>query len=138
MGGAPGVSGAANERPTRRCLWSAADPARKLGRVAEYTDDHLVTVPYLKNWCATDGKLRVRRVRDGSSAVATRRLVHYEKAWWSTNRALSAAAEIACSRLESHRQHVWQALQELIDRDSRDRGVVPVVRPHMSAHPQAA
>lgn len=83
------------------CSGFPADPVRKLGRVPEYRNNHLTTVAYLTNWCAADGKLRVRRVRNGSSAVAAPRSVAYEKAWWSINRALNAAAEKACSRLES-------------------------------------
>lgn len=69
--------------------------------MAEYTKNHLVTVAYLKGWCAADGTLRVRRIQRGRSETATPRSVAYENAWWSSDPALNAAAEKACGELEA-------------------------------------
>jgi hypothetical protein len=68
--------------------------------VPEYSKNHLVTVAYLKGWCAADGTLRVRRIRKDGAQTATPRSVAYEKAWWSSDQALNIAAEQACGKLE--------------------------------------
>ena len=69
--------------------------------MAEYTKNHLVTVAYLRNWCGSDGLLRVSRPSAHATTNAVPEAVGYQKAWWSRSRELNARAEKACSRLEA-------------------------------------
>lgn len=68
----------------------------------EHTKNHLVTAAYLRGWVSpVTNKLRVHRLRGDQPVPASPRSVAYENAWWSKDPVLNAAAEKACSRLET-------------------------------------